>query len=132
MKVLTKTLTLILLLPIFLLNFPVILSGFCPAKPAMQKMACCAKVTPFQSDGHQFSKSACCCSVSKCPDPIHPLEATADLSKVSFSNSGKYTEVFSSETPFNKEQQEWIFSGFIESKFLSNLKIYSFVSSYLI
>lgn len=132
MKVLTKTLTLILLLPIFLLNFPVVLPGSCPAKPAMQKMACCAKVAPHQNNGHRISKPTCC-SVSASPTPIQPIEAAADLSNGSVVNSGKYSMVFSSEIPFYKEkQQKWVFNGFIQSNFLFNLKIYSFISSYLI
>ncbi len=131
----TKALTLFLLISILLLNLS---SGLpaapCNSKTAMEKMPCCSKIaTAGATTAVKISKPSCCCKFSKDSSPA--TARPVDLINLNFKSSeGDALKVQASVNgDFDVKQTNPFIGNFcLESKFLINSKIFSFVSSYLI
>lgn len=133
MPIIHKTLTLFLLLPVFLLNLSDGLVASCRSKLAMQKIPCCSQITPeFDTS---FSKPPCCCKFSKSSKPIPQTIDHAELFNLNIKQLKRYAAEILSSLDFDgnpKQPQQFVFKLFHQPKFLSDSKIYTFISSYLI
>ncbi|MFQ5751498.1 MAG: hypothetical protein ACE5HI_05825, partial [bacterium] len=74
MKNLQRTFSLILLLPILLINFPVGAANSCQTNAGMQKMACCdSGVSQHEKFELKISGQPCECQLSQSPNTTLPV-----------------------------------------------------------
>jgi len=134
-KIKTST-SLILLLPLLLFNFPVVAADLCPSLAAMQKMACCQTVAnQCEKPTPAFSNAKCGCYFSGQSHTETPLIHSAELIKINPKELHNCVTQIVSAFNFDEEQTHLDFFFFDvnqQPKFRHNLKIYIFISSYLI
>ncbi len=132
MTIVYKILSIVLLLPIIFVNLSVGLAGACPAKSGGQTMVCCPKiVVSCERTEVKFSKLSCCCRLSSGTKSAPMLPYSAEPP------SKTEKEIVKTLSPSNDDFKNACLSTprfelFRQSKFLTHLKIYTFVSSYLI
>ncbi len=133
MTIVYKILSIVLLLPIIFVNLSVGLAVACPAKSGGQTMACCPKIVVSceRTPEVKFSKPSCCCRLSSGTKSAPMLPYSAEPP------SKTEKEIVKTLSPGNDDFKRASlntprFDLFRQSKFLTHLKIYTFVSSYLI
>lgn len=135
MNNLYKTISLGLVLAILILNFPVGKPKSCNSPNVMEKMTCCStSLTSGDWIGENLASRGCHCEITDRSEAPVPLIAATQSVNQYFKGTAKNFEKnyscldFSLEPPFISTK----FEIFFQPKFAANLKIYDFLSSYLI
>ena len=135
MKTLQKSITLFLLLSILCLNLASGVVLPCHAKASKQEKTCCSKVRPVCDQAEVTFSKASCCNFSQGSAPFEPFATSTGAVLINVNKVEKYLvkitildNSYINPAKFSKSD----FTIYGQPKFLSNLKIYSLVSSYLI
>lgn len=135
MSRLSYIITIGLLLPTLVLNFPFGPPNVCQTSAAKQQMDCCvSKVSARESSGLSFTSSSCLCQTSEHQQTDVPLAIlcvslkplSKKIEKYSLNYSLRLILIFK---PLSSSQH---FDSGNKSTSYANFKIYDLVSSYLI
>jgi hypothetical protein len=136
MAKIVKSFSLILLLPILLLNFPSSVTTPCHKSAQIQRMACCdVAVSPCAKPLPAISKANCGCQISAHSQVETPIIGFGETTKLTPKEIQKCLTQLVLAINFDNPQtlvDTVLFYVYQQPKFLLNLKIYTFVSSYLI
>ena len=136
MKILQKPLFLFLCLTILLLSPTSQLIASCDSQSLAQNMSCSSKaLNKCEQAKVELTAPACCCKFSESPSPVIPtvtsiivIERHSKKNEQRILNDNSFFKSDLNGKESNHSSQNFFF----QPKFLSNLRIYSIISSYLI
>ncbi len=136
MKKLRKLLLLFLSFTTLLLSPANQLIASCDSQSLAQSMPCSSKaVNRCEQAKVELTAPSCCCKFSESSRPVIPTIIFVKVIEGALKKNGqrilKYNPFFKSDLN-GKESNHSGHDFFFQPKFLSNLKIYSIISSYLI